>query len=147
MAKKTAYGTGMTIRQIRSLMRKTERMIKLTAEEGTAPPDMVMITYSAEGKWIIHEDYMDKKKILQRRITKETDSLQDYVFQRNFLGQVLLDCLEHPEGNLYSFNTGMFRAEYALVGKDFALDFVGHSEHLNGDFEIIIFEDRKEMTL
>ena len=143
MAKKTAYGTGMTIRQIRSLMRKTERMIKLTAEEGAAPPDMVMITYSAEDKWIIHEDYMDKKRIFQRRVTQEVDSLQNYVFRRNFLGQCLLNLMEHPEGNLYSFNTGMFRAEHALVGKDFALNFLGQSEPLNADFEIIIFEDGK----
>ena len=141
MAKKTAYGTGMTIRQIKSLLKKTEQIERRIADKESAPPNLIMISYSPDkGKWIVFEDYMSKKKVLQKRIIKEIVVLQDYVFPSNYYGQVLLNMMEHPEGNIYSFNSGLFRVEYGLMKKEFSLEFLHDGNDLNGEFNLIIYD-------
>lgn len=144
MAKKTIYGTAMTIRQIKSILKKTEQIERRIADKESAPPDLIMISFSpTKGKWIVLEDYMCRKKVLQNRIVKEITVLQDYIFPANYYGQVLLDMMEHPEGNVYSFNSGLFRVEHGLMKKEFSLKFVQDGNDLNGEFNLIIY-DRKE---
>ena len=144
MAKKTVYGTSLTIRQIKSILKKTEKIEKMMADKESAPPDLIMISYSSDvGKWIVFEDYMSKKKVLRNRIVKEIPVLQDYAFQANYYGQVLIDMMEHPEGNVYSFDSGLFRVEHGLMKKEFSLEFVQDGNDLNGEFNLIIY-DRKE---
>lgn len=139
MAKRTVFGTSLTIRQVKSLMRKVAEIEKRQADKETAPPDLIMISYTS-GKWVIFEDFMNKEKTFRKRETKEVDSLQEYVFRENFHGQCLLDLMELPEGNVYSFNVGMLRAEHGLLKKEFSLEFLGHPHEMNGEFNLIVFE-------
>jgi len=141
MAKKTVYGTSLTIRQIKSILKKTEQLERRIADKESAPPDLIMISYYPDtGKWIVFEDYMSKKKVLQKRIIKEMAALQDYVFPSNYYGQVLLDLMACPEGNIYSFNTGLFRVENELMKKEFSLEFLHDGNDLNGEFNLIIYD-------
>ena len=141
MAKKTVYGTSLTIRQIKSILKKTEQLERRIADKESTPPDLIMISYYPDTeKWVVFEDYMSKKKKLQNRLVKEISALQDYIFPSNYYGQVLLDLMACPEGNIYSFNIGMFRVENELMKKEFSLEFLRDGNDLNGEFNLIIYE-------
>lgn len=143
MAKKTVYGTSLNIRQIRSILNKTKALQVGYSENGSIPPEMIIISYSG-GEWTIHEDYTGKKGKLEKRITKKVPALQDYVFHQAFLGQVLIDMMEYPDGNVFSFDGGMFKAEYGLIEKSFSLEYIGQEEKLKSLFDVLVYENRKE---
>ena len=148
MAKKTknAFHTGLTIRQVKTLLRKVENLERQLADQANQPPDMVYISYDAEkNRFTIHEDFFSgsgKKKAFDHRNTRELPSLQAYIFPANFYGQCLLDLMELPEetGNIFAFNTGLLRAEHGLLKQEFSLEFIGHCEgSINSEFNIITY--------
>lgn len=145
MMKKTAFHTGLTIRQVKSILKKTEALERQRANQTDIPPDMIMISYSAEkGYFIVFEDFCSgtgKKRKFDHRKESEISSLQSYIFPANFYGQVLLDLMELPDetGNLFSFNAGMLRAETGLLRKEFSLEFEGN-ENPTSNFNIICYE-------
>ena len=145
MAKKTVYGTSLNIRQIRSILNKTKALQVGYSENGTIPPAMIIISYSG-GEWTIHEDYTGKKGNLEKKITKKVPTLRDYVFHQAFLGQVLIDMMEYSDGNLFSFDGGMLKAEYGLIEKAFSLEYIGQDqeESLKSWFDVLVYENRKE---
>ena len=148
---KNAFHTGLTIRQVKTLLKKVENLERQLADQANLPPDMIMFSYSAEKKqFIIFEDFFSgtgKKKQFDHRSERTISSLQDYIFPANFYGTALFDLMEFPNetGNIFSFNAGLLRAEYGLLKKEFSLEFVGHCENtLASDFNIICYESEAD---
>lgn len=142
-----AFHTGLTINQVKTILRKVENLERQIADQANPPPETVYISYDSEKDcFTVHEDFFSgtgKKKAFDHRNTRECSSLQDYIFPANFYGQCLLDLMGLPDdqGNLFSFNAGLLRAEYGLLKKDFSLEFVGHCKNtLVSDFNIICYE-------
>ena len=143
---KNAFHTGLTINQVKTILRKVETLEKQIADQANPAPSTVYITYDSEKDcFTVHEDFLSgkgKKKVFDHRSTREFSSLQDYIFPANFYGQCLLDLMELPEetGNIFSFNTGLFRAEYGLLKKEFSLEFLGHCNGtISSEFNIITY--------
>ena len=145
MAKKHGmYGTSLTVRQIKSILKKTEALEKLRAEKDSMPPDRIVISYSDDDKkWMVTEHFTgkDKKNKSYSCKSKDFSELQEYVFQENFYGNVMMDLMEYLDGNLYSFDAGMFRVEHGLMNKAFSLEYVGHTERLTSEFNVNVFEE------
>ena len=148
---KNAFHTGLTIRQVKTLLKKVENLERQLADQANLPPDMIMFSYSAEKKqFVVFEDFFcgtGKKKQFDHRSEYTISSLQDYIFPANFYGTALLDLMEFPDetGNIFSFNAGLLRAEYGLLKKEFSLEFAGHCENtLASDFDIICYESEAD---
>ena len=148
MAKRTknAFHTSLTIRQVKSILRKTEELEKRIAEYSNPAPDTIYISYDAEKNcFTVHEDFFTgtgKKKSFDHRSTRGFSSLQAYIFPANFYGQCLLDLMELPDetGNIFAFNTGLLRAEHGLLKQEFSLEFIGHRNGtIISEFNIITY--------
>lgn len=148
---KNTFYTALTIRRIKTILRKAEHMERQIANQENLPPEAVYIFYEAEkGCFTVHEDFFSgtgKKKKFDRRRTQEISSLQEYIFPRNFNGQCILDLMELPEetGNLFAFNVGLFRAEYGISKREFSLEFLEHCEgSISSEFNIITYRKENE---
>ena len=146
------FGTGLTLRQVNHIMKKTQDLYNKTGQAET--PSTVMIEYNPDiGKWTVTEtyDYPKSNKKLKGRImrtaTQHFARLGEYVFKKEFVfGNILIDAMGFPGGNVYGFNIGHVRTEWGLMEKDFSIDLVpeGSDQDENGNpvslFDVNIFD-------